>query len=108
MSFKEMVEADNASVFLNLYEFAEIHNLNGTQCTAILQDISVLETGSIDDTVECAGFYGKRMLVNCRKSDLPEIPVAGQPFRIDNVLYLVETCAEDMGMLTIQLVSNNR
>ena len=48
------------------------------------------------------------MQVNCKKSDLPEVPVTDQVFTIDGKVYLVESCADDMGMLTIQLVANDR
>lgn len=38
MDFKEMIEHDNTTVFLNLREFAMYHNLNGIKCKAIVQD----------------------------------------------------------------------
>ena len=41
--FKDMVAADNEKVFLNLDEFAEEHDLNGTTCKCILQDVYVTE-----------------------------------------------------------------
>ena len=34
LSFKEQIAADNAAVFLNEMEFAELHDLNGTECKA--------------------------------------------------------------------------
>lgn len=40
-TLKEYIAADNSAAFLNESEFAEQHNLNGTICTAIVQDISV-------------------------------------------------------------------
>lgn len=110
MSFKDMVAQDINQVFLNLTEFADPHNLNGTECIAILQDISVAEGlstgGGVTQTYP--GLYGSRLQVNCKKADLPEVPVFGQTFTIDDKLYLVESCADDMGMLTIQLVANDR
>nr|DAM69331.1 MAG TPA: ATP-binding sugar transporter [Caudoviricetes sp.] len=110
MSFKEMVFGDIDNVFLNLEEFADPHNLNGTDCVAILQDISVAESLSTGagTTQTYPGIYGSRMQVNCKKSDLPEVPVTDQVFTIDGKVYLVESCADDMGMLTIQLVANER
>lgn len=110
MSFKEMVFGDIDNVFLNLEEFADPHNLNGTDCVSILQDISVAESLSTGagTTQTYPGIYGSRMQVNCKKSDLPEVPVTDQVFTIDGKVYLVESCADDMGMLTIQLVANER
>ncbi len=108
MGFKEMVAADNANVFLNLDEFADIHNLNGTECKAILQDISVEQSLSIRSEEYSPDLYGSTILINCRKEDLPETPVYGQTFNVDDQLYLVESVADDMGMLTIKLISNER
>ena len=108
MSFKEMIAADNINVFLNADEFAANHNLNGTNCKAILQDISVDPKLSINNDENYPLLYGSTLLVNCQKSDLPEMPVSGQTFSVDQELYLVESVADDMGMLTIKLISNSR
>ena len=109
-TFKEQIAADNAAVFINELEFADTHNLNGTDCQAIVQDISVAEELSTGSGVEqhYPGVYGSRVQVNCLKSDLPEVPVYGQAFRVDGKLYDVESCADDMGILTIQLIGNMR
>ena len=110
MSFKEQVASDNSNVFLNMAEFAETHDLNGTECDCILQDESVVNGLSVGDgiTQTYPGLYGSRLLVNVKTDDLPEVPVNGQTFTVDDKLYLVESCANDMGMLTIQLVANDR
>lgn len=42
-TFREQIAADNTAAFINSLEFADKHNLNGTECSAILQDISVAE-----------------------------------------------------------------
>ena len=104
-TFKEQIAADNAAIFINALEFAEEHNLNGSICNAILQDISVADDVTAKSGIAYAGIYGSRLQV---KSDLPEIPVSGNGFELDGKLYLVESCADDMGILTIQLVANER
>lgn len=108
--FEAQIAADNAAVFINDMEFAQMHDLNGTQCKAIVQDISVAQSLSIqtgkDDNY--FGIYGSRLQVNCLKSDLPEVPVYGMRFYLDNKMYEVESVSDDMGILTIQLVANDR
>ena len=109
-TFREQIAADNTTAFINSLEFADKHNLNGTECSAILQDISVAEglstgTGS---SQTYAGIYGSRLQVNCLAEALPELPVYGQLFGVNDKQYLVESCADDMGILTIQLVANDR
>lgn len=108
--FKDMVAADRDAVFLNLEELAETHNLNGTKCNCILQDESVVEEVLTNDRYaqSYGGLYGSRLLVNVKTEDLPEVPVEGQTFYVDDKLYMVESSANDMGMLTIQLVANDR
>ena len=36
-TFREQIAADNTAAFINSLEFADKHNLNGTECSAILQ-----------------------------------------------------------------------
>lgn len=107
--FEKQIAADNAAVFINALEFAGEHDLNGTLCKAILQDISVADA-DIDarNRIAYGGIYGSRVQVNCLKADLPETPAEGQGFDIDGKTYFVESCADDMGILTIQLVANDR
>lgn len=109
-TFKEQIAADNAAIFMNSMEFAEEHNLNGTVCSAIVEDISTAETLSTGSGVSQTyiGVYGRRMQVYCLTKDLPEVPVYGQLFYLDGDGYLVESTSEDMGMLTIQLIANER
>lgn len=108
-AFKDAVDADSMDVFINEDEFAEEHDLNGTVCKAILQDISVAETDiAARNRIAYSGIYGSRLVVNCLKADLPEVPVSGSGFSVDGKFWLVESCADDMGILTIQLVANER
>lgn len=108
--FQKQIAADNAAVFLNEMEFAELHDLNGTECMAIVQDISVAQSLTIqqgkDDYYPC--LYGSQLQVNCQKADLPEVPVYGMRFYLDDKMYEVESVGDDMGILTIHLVANDR
>lgn len=110
-TFKEQIEKDNEEVFLNLEEFGDIHRLNGMECPCILQGDSVQQTLSIGNGINKTypSIYGADITVNVRSVDLgDEVPVYGQLFEVDDDQYLVESVKEDMGMLTIGLVANNR
>lgn len=110
MDFKESVSADNAEVFLNLGEFADVHDVNGTECDAILQQVDTAEalsTGSGENQTYL-GLYGRGLVVNCLAGALPEIPVYGEHFSVDGKYYFVDDVKEDMGMLTIRLIANDR
>ena len=103
MSLHEQITGADLAVFLDLDDFAEIHDVNGVKCRAVLQEISAEDLSGTHYEV-----YRDLMQVHCRVRDLPEIPRYGQTFRVDGKLYLVDSCAEDMGMLTIKLEANDR
>lgn len=109
-AFKDMVAADNKDVFLNMDEFGEKHNLNGTDCQCILQNSAAVQALSIGEGLHKTypELYGDYLVVNVESGDLSEIPVYGQLFSVDDKNYLVDTVKEDMGMLTIGLVANER
>ena len=108
--FEEQIAADNAAIFINDMEFAQVHDLNGTKCKAIVQDISVAQSLSVETGKDDSyfGVYGSRLQVNCLRDDLPEAPVYGMRFYLDGKMYEVESAGDDMGILTIQLVANDR
>ncbi|MEG2344090.1 MAG: hypothetical protein RSB52_08015 [Acidaminococcaceae bacterium] len=106
----EDIVVDNKEIFMDAEDFATWHDLNGINCISILQDISVAESLSTGaGTAQTyAGIYGSRLQVNCLTESLQEVPVFGQVFFVDQKQYLVEDCTENMGILTIQLVANDR
>lgn len=105
--FARQIGIDNQMAFLNRWEFAQTHNLNGTECRAIVQDVTVEQSLSTGDETYYT-LYGSRLMVNCLKSDLEEVPVYGQIWTLDGKQYLVDSVADDMGILTIQLEANDR
>lgn len=108
--FQEQIAADNAAVFMNENEFAEEHNLNGNTCACIVQNITSdddLTTGNMEAR-KLYDIYGVHKEVNVVKDSLDETPVYGQTFYLDDALYTVMDVADDMGILTIVLVANNR
>lgn len=103
-TFKEQIAADNAAIFINDMEFADMHDLNGTTCKAIIARQTRKETfltGADYDSYD--GLYGVEVVVRCCVGDLPEIPVNGQRFDLDGEIYMVDSCRNDMGMLRIVL-----
>lgn len=104
--FEKMVMADHKNIFLNANELRKMHNLNGTKCIASVQTLSTPNQLSMNE--DYIGLYGSKIYVFCDKIDLPEVPVYGQSFSLDDKFYLVENCSNDMGMLKITLVANDR
>ncbi len=109
-AFKDMVAADCSGVFINPDEFAEEHNLNGSTCSCIVQNITSdydMTSGNMEAR-KYYDLYGEHKEVNVVKSSLTETPVYGQSFYLDGELYTVMEVADDMGILTIVMVANNR
>ncbi len=105
MGFKEQVEND-INVFLNLDEFAEIHNLNGIECPAVATDDSTRSHNKVlGGSRFTDGLHGDSVRLQVRTSDLPAIPVQGTNFKYDGKLYKVASCTNNMGVLNISLMA---
>lgn len=107
MSFKSQIQKD-LDTFINGCEFADIHNLNGTSCTAVVQDVTINEnlypTYGRDSYREGVFAFGR--VINVKKSDLPKVPFVGMVFLLDNQRGQVVNVADDEGILTITWTAN--
>jgi hypothetical protein len=106
-AFKDMVAADMDAVFLNLDEFADEHDLNGTVCACIVESPSKRERFQQGKDYE--GYevvHGATVTVHAKKSDVGEVPAEGERFDLDGEIHYVAFCVEHMGMLSIELRAN--
>ena len=99
MGFKDMVEADRMSVFLNLSYFGEMFRVEGKTIPVMLdndelkrrqggQDLAVAESGT---------------LLYAKVEDLPSRRVPGSVLNINGRECTIDDWQEDMGMATIVL-----
>ena len=105
--FKDMVAEDMDAVFLNLEEFAEEHDLNGTACSCIVE--SPTSTSQLKQGKDYEGYdvvHGITAIIHVKKADLGEMPVEDQDFTLDGEMFQVDNCVEHMGMLTLTLRAN--
>ena len=108
-AFKDQVDSDVSLVFLNCEEFAETHNLNGVECVCIIESPTTREkliNGA--DYSGYEGIHGETLTIYVKQSELEELPeeqmpIEGQVFKVDNAIYTVTNCVEEMGMLIIEL-----
>lgn len=110
MTFRDEVAADNLNIFLNSEEFAELHNLNGVEALAVVQKLSTnsdISTGDVA-TDNVYGLYGEAVQVNFSADIMPELPAYGDPYMLDGKQYIVNSCNNDMGMITLELLGNER
>ena len=103
-AFTDQVDTDVSLVFLNCDEFADMHNLNGVECICIIESPTTREkliSGA--DYSGYEGIHGETLIIHVKQSELEEIPIEGQVFNVDDAIYTVTSCVEEMGMLTITL-----
>ena len=102
MSFKDDVINDLDDVFFCDMEFADLHNLNGTEILAVVSINSTKErSGNASRNYD--GLHGDFATVSIRQTDIETEPKQGQNFKLDGKLYKVVLCKANMGMLTIEL-----
>lgn len=104
-AFKDMIERDITTVFLNADEFAEIHNLNGTDCVCVISTEQTDDRRAFLQGVKRTpdGLHGDYITICVKISDLESVPKQGTNFKVDGKRYTVDSCTSDMGMLTIVL-----
>ena len=108
MSLHDQIVTDDRDIFIDLDDFAEWHDVNGSQCRAVLQEIST--SGKLTESANPDyDLYGTTVELHCRMEDLDEIPVSGQGlFLVDDKPFSVVAVDENMGILTIRLQANDR
>lgn len=108
MTFKDQIKLD-LHIFLNLDEFADVHNLNGTECNAVIQAPTARESFMTSGShIADDGISGMSVFVHCRSEDLPELPHQGNVFMLDSEPYVVHQCVEEDGMASIELRAETR
>ena len=111
--FRDAVASDLGDVFLGMDEFAEEHTIGyedeEVAIPAVLQSPTAREMFlNHAEYSRHDGVYGTEMVLHCKAEDLPEVPAEGAVLRLDGTICLVESCINDMGMLSITLHANER
>lgn len=96
--FTDMVAKDIKDTFVNNYEFAAVHVIDGTRVSCVVDTDLVHERSSLVSE----SLFGLQCVLHVAASDITE-PVRGQIMRLDGQLFIVQEIAENMGMLSITL-----
>lgn len=96
-AFRDMVESDISTVFLNLDEFADEHLVDGQLITCVVQNENATEKSE----EKAIGLIV--MTVYARTTDLPRRRIQGDTLNVDHIDYTVETWEEQRGMSVISL-----
>lgn len=102
MNFKEQIQQDLDTVFLNLDEFAELHCVEGKQIPVVMDNdqLNKLKKGQILGLIEAD------MLLMGKVSDFPKDMGPGRLLNVDGREMIVANSGRDMGLIEAALRQN--
>ncbi len=101
LSFKDMLAADRA-IFLNIDELGELHTVEGSQITVVIDDDKLKERQSGAEV----GVAESTLLLFAYSEDLPARRAPGESINVDGREYIVDDWSEDMGIAQLALRGN--
>ena len=102
MSFKDAIDADIVSVFLNEMEFADTHNVEGKDIVCVIDSDNMVK-------IKNSMYLGETqadMLLFAKQEDLPKNIKIGRYLSVDAKQMIVISSKKDMGMVTLGLAQN--
>lgn len=107
MSLKERIDADRRRVFINPDHFADEHTWNGMPFTCVVDEDTALKRKN-NNVVDLSWDNNTtEKMIYVAEEDLPGRAMPNEHIVFDNKPMKVLQVQNDMGMLTILLVSNN-
>lgn len=103
-SFKELVQQDR-SIFLNLEEFGEPHQIDGTEMTVLIDKLELIEREKKERTYE-DGIYQENILIYVFQEEFGELPCVDDIIVVDGKRYLVKDAVNEDGIFSISLEAN--
>lgn len=102
MSFKEQIQKDLDTVFLNLDEFAELHRVEGKKIAVVVDNdqLNKLKEGQILGIIEAD------MLLMGRECDFPANLAPGNIINVDGRELIIANSGKDMGLVEVALSQN--
>lgn len=100
MTFKDQVREDIDSVFFNFDEFADEHEINGAQMTAIIDENSLEDHPSGTDIT---GVFAELTAVYVKADEYGALPKRGASIVIDGLTHRVVDAVSEMGVYTIKV-----
>lgn len=105
MSFKQAIQGDITSIFLNPDEFGEPHIIDGKKMTVIVDDMENVEREKKMKS-HMDGLYARQMLFYVSAAEFGLLPAQGRLLRFDGKSYQVVDATEESGVYAITLEAN--
>ena len=99
---------NDLDTFINSDEFAKIHNVNGCDMLAVVDEDIQKERprGSAERSPAAEGVFVGNVSLFVRLTDFGELPTQGTILRLNGKMYFVSTVSESEGLLEIVLEAN--
>lgn len=105
MTFKELISSDIDNVFLNVYEFSEVHLVNGKDMPVMIDNNELIERKK-KEKENMDGIYANQKLIYVAASDFGPLPKQGTVLMMDNRTYRVEEAVSEGGVYSITIGAN--
>lgn len=104
-AFKRILQADNASVFLNTEEFGGIHLISGRPMNIIIDDNEMVEREKRQSGMRDyrQGVYNRQVLFYVKAEEFGELPPVGRTLSLDGRPYLITDAVDEGGIYSISL-----
>lgn len=109
MNFKEQLAHDNKVVFMNINEFAEIHDINGKKVLCIIDNNEMVDREKryqYKRSLYGDGIYLKEILFYVNARDFGPLPAIGRSMIFDGRTYTVSDAINEGGIYSISLEAN--
>ena len=105
MSFKDIIHNDIKQTFLNLEEFGETHEVNGTPMTIIFDDIEHVEREKqMKSTMD--GLFVRQYFMCVAADSFGPLPAQGRLVTVDGKRYAIVDAPDESGVYGITLEAN--
>ena len=106
MSFKQVMDRDVEETFFNTSEFADLHNIDGVDVPAIVDDIENIEREKRMKS-NMDGIHARQVLLYVKASVFPSgLPAQKRLIKLDGQMYTVVDATDEGGVYTITLEAN--
>jgi hypothetical protein len=106
MNFKDHIKAD-MTVFLNLNEFADEHDIDGLLLPALVDSSIQMPYTQGQPYSHMDGVFLSQVTLCVERAELGYVPEEGQRMRVDGKRYRVDHVSEEDGMLVLRLEAND-
>ncbi|MGN1125993.1 MAG: hypothetical protein ACI4RI_01000 [Ruminococcus sp.] len=100
-SFKDVINADIKSVFINENEFSDKHMINNKEMIVQIDDNEAIERQlKINPNT---GIFTRQLIIYVSTEDFGKMPYIGQVINLDGLIYRVVNVSSETGIYAITI-----